>query len=141
MQMLAQFAQSARRSYNYQRIVIARQRPNAQLVGGFGCIAVLILLVKVGFLHGGAAVATALRARTCRIGFNFGILAVVTLMMRFGDEFDLLAFTLIAEEQHLAAIGDKNKCVMWNSHEIQTPEAASGSLRQKPDAANMSFQV
>ena len=47
VQMLAQFAQSSRRSDDDQGIVIARQRPNAQLVGGIGCIAILILLVAV----------------------------------------------------------------------------------------------
>ena len=110
--MLAQFAKRLGRRDDRKRVEIARQRTDTKLVGSVGGVAVFFLLVKIGFVHRRGAITAALRARARCVGFDLVVLAVATFIMAFGDQFYLIALTLIAQEQHLAAIGNKDECVV-----------------------------
>ncbi len=128
VQMFAKFAESFWRSDNNKCLKIPCQRAKPQLVCSVGGIAIFVELVKIGFVYSRVAITTALRGQTGTVGFQLMVLAVRTLVVGLRDQFDMIALALIAEEQHLAAIGDKDECVMWNSHKEETREAASGSV-------------
>ena len=130
MQVFAQFAERFWRSNDHQGFEITREGADTQLIGGVGGVAIFIELVEIGFVHRRATITPSLGTESGRIGFNFMVFPVFTLMVGLGDQLDVIAFTLIAKKQHLAAIDHKNKRIFRYRHENQTREAASGSFRE-----------
>ena len=128
--MFAQFAERLRRGDNDQSFKITREGADTQLIGCVGGVAIFIELVEIGFVHRRATITPSLCTESGRIGFEFMIFLVVALMVGIGDQLDVIAFTLIAKKQHLAAIDHKNKRIFRYRHENQTREAASGSFRE-----------
>ncbi len=92
------------------------QRTRLELVGRILDPAVLFLLLEVGFLVGRAAITDALLHHPRSVGPEVAVLAVGPLVVRLGAEVDLLLVAMIAEEQHLAAVGDQDQRVVGKGH-------------------------
>ena len=71
---------------------------------------------KSGLLIGRAAIAGALLDRSGRVRLDLAVLAVFPLVVRLGPEIDLILVAMIAEEQHLAAVGDQNQRIVGKGH-------------------------
>src|SRR3546814_5187965 len=76
--------------------------------------AILLLLVKIGFVHRAAGEpAAAGGGRLARgVGLDVAVLAVLALAVRGGAQVDPLLVALIAQEQRLAAVGDEDEGVV-----------------------------
>src|SRR4029079_5212508 len=61
-------------------------------------------------------VAAALVDAAGRVGLDLAVLAIFPLVMRFRSEVDLVLVAVIAEEQHLTAVGDQDQRIVGKGH-------------------------
>src|SRR5690349_2793974 len=117
VEALLEYPQRLWRGNDRQCVEVASQCSRSQLVRGVLNPLVLLLLVEVGLFIGGSAVTAALLGRSRRVGLDLAIFAIVALTMSFGPKIDLIVIPVVAEEQHLAAVGDQNERIVGQGHE------------------------
>ena len=117
VECLLEYAERLGRSDDGERIEIVAQDAGPELVRGVLDPAVFLLLVEVGLLVGRMTRSEALLHRAGSVGLDLSVLAILPRVMRFGPEVDLALVAMIAEEQHLAAVGDQDQRIVGKGHE------------------------
>src|SRR5918993_1326084 len=118
VKLLAESAERLGRGNDRQSVKVVSKSSLLQLLRRVLHPPVFLLLVIVGLIHRGAAVAHALLARPRRIGLDLAILAVLASVVRFGAQVDLVLVAVIAEEENLRSVGDKDQSAVGKGHEF-----------------------
>ncbi len=101
---------------NDELVKISAVHPRRQNCGDIGCKLVFRLLVKVGFLHGGARKTKALAPYARGIRFDLTVFAILALLITFCAQDDLIQRAIVAEQHPLSAVGHKNERMVRNEH-------------------------
>ena len=126
VQLLAKDSERLGRRDNRERLEIVAQHAGLQLVGGVDDPAIFLLLLEIGFLVGRTAKAETLLVRSGRIGLDLAVFAVLARGVLLGPEVDLIFVSVIAEEEHLAAVGDQHQRIVGKGHGVVSSYVSTG---------------
>src|SRR6185437_2279941 len=116
VEALAKDSECLWRSNDREGLEIAAENAILQF---FGCVLdppIFFLLVEVRLLVCRVAIASALVNPPGSIGLDVAILPILALLMGFGSQIDLILVSLVAEEEHLAAVSDQNQRIVGKGH-------------------------
>jgi hypothetical protein len=117
VEFLLEDSQGLGRGDDGKRFEIVAQDTGLELLGRVLDPAVFLLLLEIRFLIGRPAKAEALLHRSRSVGLDVPILALGARLVRLRSEIDLILVPVIAEEEHLASVGDQDQCIVGKGHE------------------------